>query len=182
MPVSWATRAGMRGFASMPNATRPLQTAKMAPCRSGRLGADPLKILFLTNAHNGLSQRARGMLHAQGHTVSVELAISQKQIKAVVDDARPDVIICPFLTARVPEEIWKKGYPKPDTPVIIVQPGVQGDKARVCRCYVIFCHSTARLNHICSACHLTRRVTRRFVARLFVSFSPSGHVVDRLGA
>ena len=87
-----------------------------------------LNILCLTNAHNGLSQRAKGVLEAQGHSVNVELALTQSQIKNVTADANPDVIICPFLTARVPEEIWRKGYPKPDVPVIIVHPGAQGDR------------------------------------------------------
>jgi len=89
---------------------------------------DKMKILFLTNAHNGLSQRAKGMLEADGHSVSVELALTQRQVKEVTAEADADVIICPVLAARVPEEVWKKGYSRPDVPVIIVHLGVQGDK------------------------------------------------------
>ena len=116
-----AASARICGLAKPPNTARGAATAFGSKAKQ-------LNILFLTNAHNGLSQRAKGVLEAQGHSVNVELALTQSQIKDVTADADPDVIICPFLTARVPEEIWRKGYPKPDVPVVIVHPGVQGDK------------------------------------------------------
>ena len=108
-----AASARICGLAKPPNTARGAATAFGSK-------AQQLNILFLTNAHNGLSQRAKGVLEAQGHSVNVELALTQSQIKDVTADANPDVIICPFLTARVPEEIWRKGYPKPDVPVVIV--------------------------------------------------------------
>ena len=82
---------------------------------------------FVTNAHNGLSQRAKGVLEAQGHSVSVELALTQKQIKEVTAEADADVIICPFSAARVLKEV-QEGYSQSDVPVIIVHLGVQGYK------------------------------------------------------
>jgi len=86
------------------------------------------KILLLGNAHNGMSQRVQRSLLAAGHDVDVELALNQKQMRRVVAQLRPDLIICPMLTARIPEDIWSRGYPNPDVPCIIVHPGVQGDK------------------------------------------------------
>jgi len=82
------------------------------------------EIMFLTNSNNGMSQRAKTFLEDHGFTVNVELAISQKQMIKSVQTLKPDIVICPFLTARVPDEIWKN----PDVPCVIVHPGVQGDR------------------------------------------------------
>lgn len=82
------------------------------------------RVLFLTNSHNGMSQRAKTMLEDNGFTVNVELALSQKQMIKSADTLKPDIIICPFLTAKVPEVIWQN----PDVPCVIVHPGVQGDR------------------------------------------------------
>ncbi|CAM9788718.1 unnamed protein product [Chrysoparadoxa australica] len=78
----------------------------------------------MANAHNGLSQRAKTALEHDGHTVNVELALSQEQMLKAAKDLQPDLILCPFLTAKVPEQIWQN----PNVPCIIVHPGVQGDR------------------------------------------------------
>lgn len=88
------------------------------------LRTDRLRVLLLTNAHNGLSQRARSVLRSAGHHVDVELALSKKHMTQAVDALRPELIICPMLTSRVPESIWKN----PEVPCVIVHPGVQGDR------------------------------------------------------
>jgi putative two-component system hydrogenase maturation factor HypX/HoxX len=85
-------------------------------------------ILLLGNAHNSLSQAVGQTLKSRGHTVNVELALNEKQIKESVSKYSADLIICPMLTARVPKEIWQRGYPDPNVPCVIVHPGVQGDK------------------------------------------------------
>ncbi len=81
-------------------------------------------VMFLTNSHNGMSQRAKTMLEDHGFFVNVELALNQSQMIKSVNVLKPDIIICPFLTAKVPDEIWKN----PDVPCVIVHPGVQGDR------------------------------------------------------
>jgi hypothetical protein len=73
-----------------------------APC------SRPLRILFLTNAHNSLSQRAYlELVHRGGHSVNVELATSEKAMVDAVERHQPELIVCPFLTKRVPERIWR---------------------------------------------------------------------------
>ena len=38
--------------------------------------------------------------------------------------SQADLIICPFLTKRVPQEVWND----PQTPCLIVHPGIEGDR------------------------------------------------------
>lgn len=84
-----------------------------------------LRILFLTNAHNSLSQRALLDLSLKGgHSVRVEIARSEDSMLQAVADHRPELIICPFLTKRVPMQIWSNST----VPCWIVHPGIEGDR------------------------------------------------------
>lgn len=65
-----------------------------------------MKILFLCTAHNSLSQRLYLAL-SRSHQVTIELAISSNLMIEAVALAQPDLVICPFLTAQVPKEIYK---------------------------------------------------------------------------
>jgi putative two-component system protein, hydrogenase maturation factor HypX/HoxX len=78
--------------------------------------------LLICTAYNGLTQRAHLELAARGHDVAVELAISDAQLTAAVAQARPDLVICPFLKSRLPEAIWRH------TRSIVIHPGVVGDR------------------------------------------------------
>lgn len=82
-----------------------------------------MKILFLTTAHNSLSQRLSTLLAGPGygHDVTIEYALSATQMMEAVILAEPRLIICPFLTARVPKEIYEKYI------TLIVHPGPPGD-------------------------------------------------------
>jgi putative two-component system hydrogenase maturation factor HypX/HoxX len=81
-----------------------------------------MRILFLTTAHNGLSQRAYLELSEQGHTVEVQLATSDAAMEATVKIFKPELIIAPFLKKAVSDNIWK------NIPVLIVHPGIKGDR------------------------------------------------------
>ena len=83
-----------------------------------------LKILFLTNAHNSMSQRALLELQKNKHNVQVRIINDSKEMTQAKKALNPDLIICPQLTSRVPEEVWSDK----NTPCLIVHPGVQGDK------------------------------------------------------
>jgi putative two-component system hydrogenase maturation factor HypX/HoxX len=81
-----------------------------------------LKILFLTSAHNNLSQRLLIELTERGHEIRVSVvATGQEMIDAVSQDT-PDLIIAPMLKTAVPEEVWSKHV------CLIVHPGVKGDR------------------------------------------------------
>ena len=83
------------------------------------------RVLFLTNSFNSMAQRAYVELKDKySMDIRVEIAIDEKQMVESVRRHEPDVIICPFLTKRIPEEIWSNT----DTPCLIVHPGIHGDR------------------------------------------------------
>lgn len=79
-----------------------------------------MKILFLCTAHNSLSQRLYLCL-SQLHAVTIEFALSDEIIREAVALAKPDLIICPFLTTRVPNDIFQRHM------TLIIHPGPPGD-------------------------------------------------------
>jgi putative two-component system protein, hydrogenase maturation factor HypX/HoxX len=81
-----------------------------------------MKILLISTAYNGLTQRAHLELAARGHEVFVELAISDGQMTEAVALIEPDIIVCPFLKSKLPEAIWRH------TRSVIVHPGIVGDR------------------------------------------------------
>ncbi len=81
-----------------------------------------MRILLISTAYNCLTQRAHMELVARDHDVSVELCLSDEVIKDGVASFQPDLIICPFLIDRLPEEIWR------DYVSIIIHPGIKGDR------------------------------------------------------
>nr|VFJ42474.1 MAG: putative two-component system protein, hydrogenase maturation factor HypX/HoxX [Candidatus Kentron sp. DK] len=81
-----------------------------------------MRILLIATAYNGLAQRAHLELGALGHEVSVELSLSDEVMREGVSLFRPDLIICPFLKDRIPEDIWQNHT------CLIVHPGIAGDR------------------------------------------------------
>ncbi|WYZ44703.1 hypothetical protein EsH8_VIII_000019 [Colletotrichum jinshuiense] len=79
-----------------------------------------MDILFLCTAHNSLSQRLYLAL-SKSHTVTVEYALSDEVMIEAARLAKPNLIICPFLTARVPSEIYENYL------TLIIHPGPPGD-------------------------------------------------------
>jgi len=78
-----------------------------------------MKILFLCTAHNSLSQRLFLAL-VETHTISIEYALSDTTMVEAATLFQPDLIICPFLTARVPQEIYQQFL------TLIIHPGPPG--------------------------------------------------------
>ena len=81
-----------------------------------------LDILFLTNTHNSMSQRAWLELTALSHKVTVELALDREQMVATAEKYDPEMIVTPFLTKFVDERIYSRW------PTLIVHPGIHGDR------------------------------------------------------
>jgi putative two-component system hydrogenase maturation factor HypX/HoxX len=69
-----------------------------------------------------MSQRAFVELRRQGHEVTVELALGDDVMREAVALARPDLILCPLLTRRIPEDIWTTHV------CLVVHPGIRGDR------------------------------------------------------
>jgi putative two-component system protein, hydrogenase maturation factor HypX/HoxX len=81
-----------------------------------------VKILLLVSAMNGLSQRVWCALERAGHDISIHLAAQGEDMTAAVEAIEPDLILCPFLKARVPESVWRRWR------TIIIHPGPVGDR------------------------------------------------------
>ncbi|KAK3588122.1 hypothetical protein CHS0354_012179, partial [Potamilus streckersoni] len=57
----------------------------------------------------------------QGYVENVFTSL-EKEMEEAVKQFRPDVVVCPFLTARIPERIWKERR------CLIIHPGIAGDR------------------------------------------------------
>ena len=83
-----------------------------------------LDILFFANKHNSLSQRMALELKKRQHTITVHEIDDPQQMISLASDAQPDLILCPFLTKRIPQEIFSNS----NVPCWIVHPGIEGDR------------------------------------------------------
>jgi putative two-component system protein, hydrogenase maturation factor HypX/HoxX len=82
----------------------------------------PLRILFVTSAHNSLSQRAYIALTEMGHQVTVQVVDSPEIIEAAVNAHEPDLVVCPMLKQFIPETVWQ------NYTCLVVHPGPHGDR------------------------------------------------------
>ena len=81
-----------------------------------------LRILFVTSAHNSLSQRAYIALTEMGHDVTVQVVDSPEVIEAAVNAHQPDLVVCPMLKQFIPESVWSRYT------CLVVHPGPHGDR------------------------------------------------------
>ncbi|KAK0570049.1 hypothetical protein OC861_000356 [Tilletia horrida] len=80
-----------------------------------------MRVLFICTAFNSLSQRLALVLREHGHAVTVELALSPELMISAAELAQPDIVVCPFLTKRVPREVYTRWL------TLIVHPGPPHD-------------------------------------------------------
>lgn len=83
-----------------------------------------VKILLLSSAFNGLTQRAWLDLRQAGHDPSVVVFTDETSVCQQIEDSGADLVICPFLKDRVPRQLWSH----PQRPVVIIHPGIVGDR------------------------------------------------------
>ncbi len=81
-----------------------------------------MRILFLTHAFNSLTQRLYVELTRLGHQVDIEFDIKDSVTIEAVEQAKPDLIIAPFLKRAIPEAVWKNHV------CLVVHPGPEGDR------------------------------------------------------
>jgi putative two-component system hydrogenase maturation factor HypX/HoxX len=81
-----------------------------------------VKILLLCSSFNGLTQRIWSELRHAGHTVSWSVWAGDDTLRATVAAADPDLILCPFLRERVPDDVWRSRR------TVIIHPGPVGDR------------------------------------------------------
>ncbi len=81
-----------------------------------------MKILFLTTAFNGMAQRAWLELDRLDHQVRVQVASNEAVMLTAVEEFQPELIVAPFLKAKIPESIWRNHL------CLIIHPGIVGDR------------------------------------------------------
>ncbi|XP_066270307.1 hydrogenase maturation factor HoxX-like [Branchiostoma lanceolatum] len=119
-----------------PSEFSPLPWADFAAAPGPRKRAGkPLKVTFLCNGFNGLSQRLYLELTSRGHHVTVHEDARGEEMTRAVEADRPDLVLCPFLTRRVPPGLYNNPARvpvgldnNPAPPVLIVHPGIPGDR------------------------------------------------------
>ena len=83
-----------------------------------------LKIILLSSAFNGLTQRAWLELRQAGHSPSVVVFTDEASVCEQIEHSGADLVICPFLKDRVPHALWSDAK----RPVVIIHPGIVGDR------------------------------------------------------
>ena len=78
-----------------------------------------MRILFLTSAHNSLSQRLLIELGERGHEIRVCIAATGEAMVAAISHEAPDLILAPMLKIAVPKEVWSRHL------CLIVHPGMK---------------------------------------------------------
>jgi putative two-component system protein, hydrogenase maturation factor HypX/HoxX len=81
-----------------------------------------VRILLLCSAFNGLTQRVWTELRRDGHHVVVQTADSDEAVREAVDREQPELVLCPFLKERVPDDVWRHHT------TVIIHPGPIGDR------------------------------------------------------
>lgn len=81
-----------------------------------------VRILLLCSSFNGLTQRVWTDLRADGHEVVSRTADSEDAMRGIVAAVDPDVILCPFLKERIPDDVWAS------RPTVVLHPGPEGDR------------------------------------------------------
>jgi putative two-component system hydrogenase maturation factor HypX/HoxX len=81
-----------------------------------------MRILFLTSAHNSLSQRLFIELGERGHEMTVCVAATSEAMIAAATREAPELILAPMLKIAIPEAVWARHL------CLIVHPGIKGDR------------------------------------------------------
>ena len=81
-----------------------------------------MKILILSSAFNGLSQRVQRELLQLGHELRLHIDLDPAQLRQELQAFNPALVVCPFLTQRIPEDIWRNWL------CLVVHPGIEGDR------------------------------------------------------
>jgi len=81
-----------------------------------------MRVLILSTAFSGLAQRVQTELKALNYTIEEHYDLDEDYLIDQVARFKPDAIVCPFLTQRIPEQVWRNNL------CLIVHPGIEGDR------------------------------------------------------
>ncbi|WP_331760993.1 enoyl-CoA hydratase-related protein (plasmid) [Nocardia sp. NBC_01377] len=81
------------------------------------------RVLLMVTSRNGLTQRAELALRRAGRSVRTAVVTTDAEMDAATASVDYDIVICPYLTRRIPARIYSSG-----PPVVIVHPGPIHDR------------------------------------------------------
>ncbi len=81
-----------------------------------------MKVFILASSFSGLCQRVLRELLLDGHKIDQHYGMDVPLLEKQLRSFEPDLVVCPFLTHRIPSHIWQ------DYRCLIVHPGIQGDR------------------------------------------------------
>ncbi|MBR9973449.1 hydrogenase maturation protein [Magnetospirillum sulfuroxidans] len=81
-----------------------------------------MRILLLAHSFNSLTQRLWVELEQAGHEISLELDVNDAVTLEAVAQAKPDLIIAPFLKRAIPPAVWQQHT------CLVIHPGPVGDR------------------------------------------------------
>jgi putative two-component system protein, hydrogenase maturation factor HypX/HoxX len=81
-----------------------------------------VRILVLASAFNGLCQRVVRELTILGHVLDQHYCMNEMRLRTQLERFKPDIILCPFLTQKIPDDIWRNYR------CLVVHPGIEGDR------------------------------------------------------
>jgi len=94
-----------------------------------------MKLLLLVTAFNSQTQAVYTRLQDKGHEVAVCFAINEVQMLEEIEDYEPEMILCPFLKAYLPSNIYE------NYPTYIFHPGPRGDRGASSLEYALQSHT-----------------------------------------
>ena len=115
----WSRNVTIWTMRDQPHAPR--YSFALRPAWSSCIGGvreDPLALLLLQRA----DPAGVGGAPPPGHEVTWRQAVDDDTVRAAVDALDPELIICPFLRERVPDDVWQS------RPTVIMHPGPVGDR------------------------------------------------------
>jgi len=81
-----------------------------------------MKVVLLSSSFNGLTQRVYRELSLAGHEILQHYDLEPDTLRRELESFQPDVVLCPFLTQRIPDDVWRNYL------CLIVHPGIEGDR------------------------------------------------------
>ncbi|WP_169811086.1 enoyl-CoA hydratase-related protein [Nocardia amamiensis] len=80
------------------------------------------RVLILASANNGLTQRATLAVRRSGRTAQIAIVHCESDIRRAVEANRFDIAVCPYLTTKIPADIYLRRT------CVILHPGPVGDR------------------------------------------------------
>lgn len=81
-----------------------------------------MKIMILASAFSGLTQRVLREAIVLGHEVEQHYHLRADVLRRQLETFHPDVVLCPYLVQRIPNDILRRYL------CLVVHPGIEGDR------------------------------------------------------